>query len=158
MRYRLDKTLPYSAATVWRALSHLRHFARQDPFHRALEFIGDRDEGFGAQFRVRHSYLPIFPFGEDEVVCTVTAWEPERRLKLSEANRRRYRNHAQEFTLEPAGPGETRVRYEISYLGIPLVLLGWRLWARWLVRRRMNEKLDDLADDCAFIARSRAAA
>src|SRR5437016_6120854 len=102
MEYRVSRTLPHAPQIVWSVLKNLEHFAR-DPFHHHFAYLTKRHSGRGAAFRVHHSYLPVFPFAADEVVCTVTQWEPEHRQTLLEKSQRSYRTHVQRFTLTPQG-------------------------------------------------------
>src|SRR5437899_3129909 len=143
MKYVVERWIDVPAAAVWAALARLEHFAESDPFHHDLRWLSDRREGIGAEFTLRHTYRPIFPFGEDVVRCAVTEWIPERRLFVQETNARPWKSHAQRFYLN-AENGGTRLRYEIGYVGVPWALLAWRLWVDWHVTARMEAKLTDI--------------
>lgn len=144
MRYSVERRIPFPISSVWSVLTDLRHFAANDPFHHDFAWTGERREGMGAGFRLRHTYSPIFPFGSDEVVCLVTEWKPGESQSILETNRRRYRSHSQRFSLVPLRFGDTLVRYDVIYRGIPWLLLPWRLWVGYWVKRRMRQKLEDL--------------
>lgn len=147
MEYCVSRVLPWSRQRIWQVLNDVRHFARHDPFHHNLVYMTGRRSGLGTMFRIRHSYLPIFPFAADEVVCTVTQWEPERTQTLLERNRKAYRSHTQRFTLTPLGAA-TLLEYAITYKGIPSWLVPVAQWVRWRVKRRMDEKLTQIARLC----------
>lgn len=147
MDYHVNRVLPWAPQSIWRVLSDVSHFARDDPFHHDFTYITERKSGHGTTFRIRHTYLPIFPFAADEVVCTVTQWEPERAQTLVERNRKAYRSHTQRFTLTPLGAA-TLLQYTITYKGVPSWLLPLSLWVRWRVKRRMEEKLTQIARLC----------
>ena len=144
VRYSVERRIPFPTASVWQVLADLRHFAENDPFHHDFAWNGERREGIGASFGLRHTYAPIFPFGSDRVDCLVTEWNPGEAQSILEANVRRYRSHTQRFSLAPLRFGDTLVRYDIFYRGIPWPLFPWRLWVSYWVKRRMRQKLEDI--------------
>lgn len=147
MEYRATCAIRCDPSRVWNALKDVRHFACNDPFHHDFAFLTARKFGVGTAFKIRHTYFPVFPLASDEVVCTITQWEPARGLTLLEKNRKRYRTHAQRFELFPRGT-DTIVEYTISYNGVPPWLIPFAQWVRWLVTRRMKEKLAEIAERC----------
>ena len=147
MRYRVERNIPFSPLIVWSVLRDLRHFADNDPYHHDFRWLGERREGAGAKFGLRHSYAPIYPFASDEVACTVTEWEPGEAQTIVEANRRKYRSHTQRFTLTPLRFGSL-VRFEVTLVGPPMWLLPWRLWVDFWALRRMRQKLADIETAC----------
>ncbi len=152
MEYVVESRLPFSAAQIWKVLADVTHFARNDPYHRDFRFVGDQREGVGTTFTVKHTYRPIYPFGEETVTGVITQWEPEKRVLLSERCKMSFRNHSQLFTLEAVDAETTIARFSIRYAGVPLVLLGWKLWADYKVKARMADKLRELEDDCRTLA------
>lgn len=116
MEYRVSRILPWVPQRVWRVLKDVSHFARDDPFHHDFAYITEQKSGLGTMFRIRHTYLPIFPFVADDAVCTITQWEPERIQTLLEKNRWAYRTHTQRLTLT-ALRAATVVEYTITYRG-----------------------------------------
>ena len=154
MIYSVSRVLSQSPAQLWAVLRDLRHYVHADPFHSDLRFLTAQHEGRGTAFRMRHAYVPNFPFGPDEVTATVTAWESERLQTILEENPKAYRTHTQTFRLEATDAG-TRVTYDVHYMGIPLWLLPWRMWVRWSVRRRQEEKLRDIETQAQELSRQR---
>jgi hypothetical protein len=151
VHYDVERTIAQPIAVVWEALADLQHFARNDPFHHDLVFLSDQYAGPGTCFAVRHTYLPIFPFPPDDVLCTVTVCEPEQRIDLNECNTNPYKSHRQRFDLERLDARRTRVRYRIAYAGVPRILPAWRVWAAWRVKARMRDKLTGLESDCRAV-------
>lgn len=147
MKYVLRETLPYSPRCVWSVLEDVEHFARNDPFHHEFKYLGGQRSGIGTVFTMKHTYLPIFPFGADQVICTVTQWEPGRIQTLLESNPRPHRSHVQRFRLIPQTAG-TAVEYSITYKGVPSWIFPLAQWVRWTVSRRMKDKLRELAQQC----------
>ena len=145
-----DRQIPVSTQRVWEYLSDLTHFGRHDPFHHDFRFETPRQSGTGAEFTLRHTYLPIFPLPSDHVRCRVTRWEPARRVTILEMSGSRFKSHTQDFELSPVSAGVTLVRFTITYRGIPMLLLPWRMWATWLVRKRMAEKLRQIERECGL--------
>src|SRR5712691_7673727 len=103
MECRVSRDISNAPQRIWSVLEDVRHFARNDPFHHDFAYLSSRKSGLGTAFRMRHTYFPIFPLAADEVVCTVTQWQPERTLTLLEKNQKKYRTHTQRFTLVPQG-------------------------------------------------------
>lgn len=145
-----DRQISAPAQRVWAYLSDLTHFGRHDPFHHDFRFSGPQHSGLGTEFMLRHTYLPIFPLPSDHVRCRVTRWETAQRITVLETNRSRFKSHTQDFELSPVGASVTLVRFTITYHGIPWLLLPWRMWATWLVRKRMAEKLRQIERECGL--------
>lgn len=143
-----ERKISVSPQRVWEYLSDVTHFGRHDPFHHDFQFVSPQKDGPGTEFTLRHTYLPIFPLPSDIVHCRVTRWEPERRISILETNPVRLKSHTQDFKLSPVGDGVTLVRFTITYHGIPWLLLPWRMWATWLVRKRMQAKLRQIEREC----------
>ena len=150
MQYTERRVIRFPAAIIWNVLADLRHFERNDPYHHDLVFLDGQKRGEGARFTMRHTYVPIHPFRPDSVTCTVRTWEPDRRLVLHERNEKPFKSHVQEFVLQSIGMNETLVIFNITYRGVPLFLLPWKLWADWLVHRRMKQKLREIEEECSF--------
>ncbi len=145
MIYSACHNLPFNPTQTWEILRNLQHYVDRDPFHSNLRFLNYQREGQGVQFRMHHSYFPNFPFFPDEVLATVTVWQPEQQQTILEENPKTYRNHTQTFLLEPTTNG-TKLTYQVQYMGIPMWLLPWRLWVHWNVTRRLHEKLRQLEE------------
>jgi hypothetical protein len=143
-----ERWMPLTTEEVWKYLSDLSHFGRHDPFHHDFRFTGGKTCGYGARFILRHTYIPIFPLPSDHVVCSVTAWRPEELLTIAEKNPVRLKSHTQSFEIIAAVEGRALVRFTITYRGIPWILLPWRLWATWLVKKRMAQKLREIEREC----------
>lgn len=147
MRHHVERAMPFAPAVVWDAIADLRHFAIDDPFHDDLRFLGEQRIGAGTRFRLHHSYLPIFPFPPDEVVATVSRWEPSRGLTLDEVNPRAWRSHVQDFVVEPHSEG-SQVVHEVTHW-FPASAAPMAPWVRWRVGARMTRKLEQLEAACA---------
>lgn len=145
-----DRQISVPAQRVWEYLSDLTHFGRHDPFHHDFRFIAPQKRGLGTEFMLHHTYLPIFPLPSDQVRCRVTRWETSRRITVLETNRSRFKSHTQDFELSPVSASVTLVRFTITYRGIPKLLLPWRMWATWLVQKRMAEKLRQIERECGL--------
>src|SRR5688572_29529908 len=145
-----ERTISVPAQRVWEYLSDLTHFGRHDPFHHDFRFVTPHKSGLGVEFDLRHTYLPIFPLPSDHVRCRVTRWEALRRVSILETNRSRLKSHTQDFELSPVSAGVTQVRFTIIYRGVPTILLPWRMWATWLVQKRMAEKLRQIERECGL--------
>lgn len=148
--YLVERTIAQPAGTVWDAIADVRHYVTEDPYHTDFAWDGALREGKGTQFQLTHNYRPIFPFGKDRVRATITRWEPGRRQMLAEKNlRHSFKNHTQQFRLEPAGDA-TRVSFDIYYRGVPKLL---NLWVRPMVQRRMWDKLHQIEADAERLSR-----
>ncbi|TSC83045.1 MAG: hypothetical protein G01um101419_317 [Parcubacteria group bacterium Gr01-1014_19] len=144
MIYSASRVIKADPQKIWDLLSDLRHFAKNDPFHSDFKFESEQREGVGAKFSVEHNYKPIFPFGSDRVMCTVSAWQPLGEVAINEKNPRHWwMDHSQRFVIEPVEDG-VRVSYFISYIGVPW---PFSIWVSRLVLKRMNEKLAEVEQD-----------
>ena len=132
-------------------MRELSHYAKADPYHEDPRRVGPTTEGLGAQIHLRHTYRPVFPFSRDEVVGTITEWSPERVQTLTEVNvkkRRSYRNHTQQFRIEPEGSG-SKVTFHIAYGGIPPALRPYAQYVAFVVEARMQDKLIRLEESAS---------
>lgn len=145
MRYCVERLIPHSFPVVWSILSDVGHFTTMDSNHYGMVLLTPQRSGVGAKFSCQHRYWPIFPFPEDEVVCTVTVSDrKKKRIVLAEENKRAYRSHTQEYELEEA-PNHTLVRFWVAIRDLPPI---WSHWVVYTSKRVMHEHLANLEKEC----------
>lgn len=140
MMYRVERTMPVSAAKLWEQLADLTHVTSDDPYHDQHEWMGKKRTGVGTRFRCHHHYAPIFPFRADTVECEVLEWIEGTRQVIFEKNEREYRSHTQFYEVEATGNDSCRLVYCVEYSSVPTWIYPWYLYTKWLILRRMRRK------------------
>ena len=130
-RLTVTRELPQAEIDVWHVLRDLTAWYWPDPFHSLpIEWMHRLHDDGGVTVSGRgswtHSYLPVFPWGQEPVGFTLDVDDVTHALTIVEIPadaRNLKREHTQRWSVTSTGPRDCTVRVELWHAPVPLI--GW---------------------------------